>query len=68
MCLNLKPGFPKKEAPSVVGIKLVTLPIEAVSADNVSMFAVPSIYKSFHCFPPDPKSKVDWPAGIRLEL
>ena len=49
MFLNLKPGFPIKEAPSVVGIKLVTLPIEAVSAVNVSIFAVPSIYKSFHC-------------------
>ncbi len=56
MCLNLKPGFPKKEAPSNVGIKLVTLPIEAVSADNVSIFAVPSIYKSFHCNEFDPKS------------
>ena len=34
------------------------------AADITSIFAVPSTYKSFHCFPDEPKSNASSPDGV----
>ena len=48
--------FPKLKVPLVEGIKLdVSWPISALSADNVSILAVPFINKSFHSLVDEPK-------------
>ena len=39
-----------------------------MSTCNESIWAVPSTYKSFHCFTPEPKSNVLFKSGIKLEV
>ena len=74
--LHSSPDPPKSYKSSWFGVKLpLTLPdnskwaIEAVTTpDNESIFAVPSMYKSFHCFADEPKSNVSSASGIKLPL
>ena len=54
--------------PAITTLLSVKSPIAAVSADNVSIFAVPSIYKSFHSCDALPKSNASSLFGVREEL
>ena len=51
--------------PAITTRLSVRSPIKAVSADNESIFAVPSIYKSFHSLVEPPKSLVPSASGKR---
>ena len=56
------------EEPAITTLLSVKSPIAAVSAERLSIFAVPSIYKSFHSVPEAPKSLVPSASGSKLPL
>ena len=53
---------------SMVEPVILISPISAESTSRSSMYAVPSTYKSFHCWPEEPRSNVLSVFGIIFEL